>query len=109
MSVPTIVTGDDANITVDLKINGATFAIDSGAIVRAAIVDTTHESLLAGPNTVLEATSGSDWANSRVVATFSTMDTAALAQGNAYIELEVDDSGKNTWFVGINIVKGHIT
>lgn len=105
----TIITGDGASLPTTLRINGATFTIQSSAIVKAAIIDNSHSVVLAGPVSVLEATTGSDWANSKIVPVFSENQTASLPVGSALVEIQVDDGGKTTWHTGINIEKGLIS
>ena len=53
---------------------------------------------------------GADWANSLVVVEFTEGNTAVSDTfiGDALLEIQVDDSGKRTWFVPIEITKGTI-
>lgn len=104
----TIVTGDGATLPITLKKDGATFAIDSGATVQASIITTAHDAVLAGPVAVLEATPGSDWANSLVVVVFSEADTDSLPEGLVAVEIQVDDNGKNTWFPSSRVIIGTV-
>lgn len=104
-----LVTGDDIAIPVTLTKDDATFVIDECAIVKAAIVDIDHTEVLAGPVTLDHSTAGSEWAQSTVMVTFESADTAAVtASGPAYVEVQVNDAGKLTWFAPVLIVLGQI-
>ena len=104
-----IVTGDDTSLLVTLKKGGNTFSIDSGATIKASLTSVNKSTILITPVEVLEATSGSDWANSKVVVVFSAANTGAISEyKQAILEIQVDDSGKKTWFGRVNVVKGTI-
>lgn len=106
-----IVTGDDTEITVNLKKNGHAFVIPPDAIMRAALVKADHSATLAGPITVLPGVPGTDLAQSTIVVKFAAADTAAItAYRPALLEIEINDpvSGKTTWFVDVLIIKGQI-
>jgi len=105
----TIVTGDDVSLPVTLKKDGATFIINGGATVKASLVSENKDTVLIAPVTVLEANPGSDWANSLVVVQFTSIETGALTAYNpSLLEIQVDDSGKLTWFASINVDRGTI-
>lgn len=107
--IPVITTGDNISLQVTLKKDGSTFNIDSGATVQASIIDKTHKTVLAGPITQSNATAGADWANSLVIVEFSPTDTSSITyQGEARLEIQVDDSGKTTFFADISILLGTI-
>ena len=109
MDDPVLVTGDDISLSATLRVDNATFAIDTGATVEASIVDPTHKTVLAGPVAQNSATPGADWANSLVIVTFSSTDTASIThQGKAILEIQVNDNGKRTWFKTIVLVLGTI-
>ena len=108
--IATIVTGDDATLPVVLTKDGATFTIDPGAQIFAAVTDKTKKKTLLAATPVSEAAAGSDWANSLVVVVFSSVNTAAVTYtGRAVLEIQVDDNGKLTWFDEIEIIKGTIS
>ena len=105
----TIVTGDDVVLPVTLKKNNATFAIGSGATVKAALVSTDHKTVLAGPVTCSALAAGADWSVALVIVTFPSLATAGItAQGPAMLEIQVDDGGKLTWFTEVKIEIGNI-
>lgn len=104
-----LVTGDDIVIEQTLKKNNATFAIDSGATIKASLITRDKETILVAPVTVLEATTGSDWANSKIIILFAEADTATLTNfGPIFLEIQVDDGGKLTWFVKAELSQGTI-
>jgi hypothetical protein len=104
-----IVTGDDAVVFVALKKNGSAFVINPGATVQGAIVSSDRSAILAGPVASLSSMAGANWNISLVAIEMSSSITDAIAsQGNALLEVQVDDSGKLTWFVTAYIVKGSI-
>lgn len=91
-------TGDDWTPAITLTQNGSVYAVPSGATVRAAITDQDGLTVLAGPVTVLEATSGSDWPNGVIVPIFPAADTVNLPTGYARLEVEVEADGNvSTW------------
>ncbi len=104
-----LVSGDDIAIEATLTKNDVVFAIDSGATVQASLVTLDKAVILVAPVAVLEATAGSDWANSKVVVSFADTLTENLTVfGNMYLEIQVDDGGKLTWFESVTMVQGTI-
>jgi hypothetical protein len=103
-----IVTGDDVAISCTLKKNGATFTIDPGATVEASLIQTDHETVLLAPVAQSNGAAGADWANSLVVVEFTSSQTDIAFTGSALLEIQVDDSGKTTFFAGITMVAGTI-
>ena len=104
-----IVTGDDVVIEHTLLKNGATFSIDSAADVKASLTTRDKSTIIVAPVTVLEATSGSDWANSKIIVLFSESDTTSVTNfGPVLLEVQVDDGGKLTWFSKLELVQGTI-
>lgn len=104
-----LVTGDDINIEQTLTKNSATFVIDSSATIQASLVSRDKETILVAPVAVLEAATGSDWANSKVIIVFADTDTSALTEfGPIFLEIQVDDGGKLTWFVKTELIQGTI-
>lgn len=109
-TTPVIVTGDDVLLYVTLKKNGATFAIDTGATVQARIINQHTTTNLTDAVEQVSTTAGADWDNSLVAVIFDSATTATIAKaGPARLEIQVDDGGKRTWFVNINIVLGTIS
>lgn len=103
-----LVTGDAPNYALTAEKDSATFPIDSGAVIRASILDRS-KNVLAGPVTITEGTPNSDWANSLVIAQFTKLDTENITYfGTGFIELEINDGGPLTWFYKLNIEKGTI-
>lgn len=109
MTTPTIVTGDDFIVPVQLYKNDLTFAIGGAAVVKARLVSQNHETPLTDEETQSSATSGATWGTSLVVVTLASGLTAGVVpQGDALLEIQVNDSGKLTWFIPVIIVKGHV-
>lgn len=104
-----IVTGDDVLLLVQLKKNGAPFVISSAASIKAAVISPDHCTVLIGPSDQSAAAPGASWSTALVAIQFSSAQTAAiLSYRPAFIEIEVNDGGKLTWFAGIDVVKGLI-
>jgi hypothetical protein len=104
-----LVSGDDIVIEQTLTKNNSTFAIDSGATVKASLISRDKQTIIVAPVSVLEATTGSDWANSKIIILFDSTDTdTATDFGPVYLEIQVDDGGKLTWFVKAELVQGTI-
>lgn len=109
MSIPTLVTGDDVTLPVTLKKNGATFVISTTAVVKARLVSMDHARALSDEVSQSHAVAGADWANSLVIVALPGDITGAISgHGNALLEIQVDYSGKTTWFIPVSIVQGHI-
>ena len=104
-----IVTGDDVSLPTTLKKDNATFTIAPSATVKASIVSKDRSTILIPAATVLEATTGSDWANSLIIVQFTSAETNAVTDYTiADLEIQVDDSGKLTWFTSVEIQRGTI-
>jgi len=104
-----IVTGDDVALPITLKKDNAVFAIDAGATVKASLISADRTAVLIAPVTCSNVAIGTDWPNSLVVVEFSSAETSAITTaGTALIEIQVDDGGKNTWFVSVDIEIGTI-
>ena len=112
--IPALVIGDDWAIPVTLSVGdpAATFAIDSGATIKARLISKNHCDVLTDVVTVLEAATGSDWANSKVVVEITgTLNGVIDIQGAAKLELQVDDPagiGIKTFFGAVNLLRGTI-
>ena len=103
-----LVIGDDLSIPVQLKKSGLSFTIPGTATVEAAIVDTDRSALLSDIVTCIEGATGADWTTSLVIVDFTEIQSAAIPRGEAYLEIQVDDNGKNTWFVSVEAIQGNI-
>ena len=110
--IPEIVTGDGIDLAVTLKKNSATFAIASNspaATVTAAIISGDHSTQYIAGTVQSSGATGADWDNSLVIVAFTAAQTAKITYtGNALLEVQVDDSGKTTFFGTIKIIKGTI-
>jgi len=105
-----IVTGDDVTLPVTLKKDSATFTIPVSATVKTAIVSPNRDQVLIPASLSSDTASGADWANSLIIATFSSTETSKVTNyGDAILEIQVNDSGKTTWFTSLIIEKGSIT
>ncbi|MGZ8172938.1 MAG: hypothetical protein ACXWT0_03965 [Methylobacter sp.] len=104
-----IVTGDDTEIEITLKIGDSVFEISDAAIVKAAIVNKFHTSILAGPITVSRLEVGSDWSKSLIVLKIPGRSTAVKITTPAKLEVQVNDAGKKiTWFADVTLIQGLI-
>lgn len=104
-----IVLGDDSEVPVTLKKNKATFSIDAGAVIKAAVVNTDRDTVIAGPVTVNNNATGSDLANSLIVVEFTEEETGAITvEGDALLEIQVLDGKKKTWWPEVFLVRGLI-
>jgi len=108
MSIPTITTGDDVSIAATLTKDGASFTIDPGDTVEASIVSRYKSTVLISPVAQSSSANGADWANSLVVVNFTSAQTAVDFAGLAFLEVQVDDGTKQTFFSSIKLVKGTI-
>ena len=111
MSVPEIITGDDATLSVTLKKNKATFAIPVLSTVTAVIISRDRSTQLSAEVDCPEAATGADWLNSLIIVSFTGAQTAILSPGNAILEVQVEDSDttkKTSWFGTVKIEKGTI-
>ncbi|MGV0961841.1 MAG: hypothetical protein ACOYB1_18605 [Limnohabitans sp.] len=111
MSVPEIVTGDSTSLAVTLRKNGAVFAIDPAAEVKAALVSKDHKTAYtAEPIEQSNAAPGADWPHSLVIVELPPSSTNDIAyQGLALLEIQVSENASpKTWFVLVNIVTGQI-
>lgn len=105
-----IVFGGDVALPVTLKKDGATFIISPSATVKAAVVSMDREATLISESLLSISAAGADWPNSLVIAEFpSALSAAAVEIGDALLEIQVDDGGKQTWFVPVFIVRGSIS
>ena len=90
-----IVKGYDAVLPVTLKKNKETFPIDSGAVIKAVIVDVDHTEKLSQEVTIDKNAEGTDLTNSLIIVQFTEAQTAAITTtGNALLEISVDDEDR---------------
>lgn len=109
MSNNEIVSGDDIIIEQTLTKDNATFSIDSSATIKASLVSIDRKTIFVAPVSVLEAATGSDWANSKVIVIFAEADTSSLTTfGSMLLEVQVDDGGKLTWLNRVVMLQGTI-
>lgn len=109
-----LVTGDDVSIPVTLKQGAdvaslATFTINPSATVTACIVSTGKNEQYSAEVTCNNAATGADWANSLVIVEFTSAQTNAITHvGTAMLEIQVNDSGKTTYYQQIKILSDTI-
>ena len=115
MTTPILVTGDDITLPVILrkKLAGATvyttFIIDPSAVITARLVSTDRENTYTPEIAQVTAAAGADLPNSTVIIAFTSVQTIGITyQGSALLEIQVDDSGKLTWFTPVKINRGQI-
>lgn len=111
-TAPVIVTGDSTTLFVELKKNGASFVIDENAEVKVTFVSSAHQALLSDdPVAQISTSPGADWSNSLVAVVIPGTFTEPIdIQGNAYMEIQVNEDGtQTTWFVLVKIIKGNIS
>lgn len=87
--------GDDIDAVCTIRKNGQILNISLSAIVKAAIIDNASKTLF-GPVACTSAAQGADWENGIVVANFPAALTNTLLPGRATLEIEIDDSGRQT-------------
>lgn len=105
----TIVSGDDITIQQTLTKDDVVFLINSTATIKASLVSADRTTVIVAPVGVLEATAGSDWANSKIIILFAEADTTSLTTfGPMLIEIQVDDGGKLTWHTKVEMLQGTI-
>ena len=109
ITIPVIVTGDDVLLPTTLKIDNATFNINTAAVVNAKVVSSNHQTVYSAVASQSSSTPGADWANSLVVISLPSELTIDITHhGMCELEIQVDDNGKKTWFAQIEVEKGTI-
>lgn len=106
-----ITTGDRSRIPVILKRDGATFAIDGSAVIKAILTDLDRVTVISGEVTINNSATGTDLPNSKFIVEFNKTETAAITQlGEAYLEVQVDETGDDpeTWTDEVLVRKGNI-
>ena len=115
MTTPILVTGDDISFPVILrkKVSGATeyttFVIQTNADIIARLVSSDRESVYTPEIPQITVQTGADLSNSTIIINFTSAETIGITfQGGALLEIQLDDSGKLTWFTPIKIERGQI-
>ena len=108
MSNVILTTGDDVSLAVTLKKNNSTFNIPVTATVEASLITPDRGTILISPIVQLDTTPGADWANSLVIVLFTSAQTDINFDGDAILEIQVNDNGKLTWFASLTVIKGTI-
>lgn len=105
-----IIAGDDTDIEITLKSNGAVFSISNSAVIKAAIIDRSRSAVLIGPVTVDRTVLGSDWMASLIVVQFpGRMSESIRTSTQAKLEIQVYDGGRKvTWTTDITLIKSLI-
>jgi hypothetical protein len=111
MSTPYIVTGDNTALPVQLKKNRAVFNIPQDAVVKVAIVSSDHGVAYTAAVEQSYAATGADWANSLIVLELPAEETANVSySGPAKLEVQVTNDGvDDTWFVDVELIRGHVS
>jgi hypothetical protein len=103
------ITGDTPSYPVTLTLNDATFVIAPTDLITARLVSTDHSKAYSPEVVQSLSTPGTDLAHSLVIISFPTETTETITyQGTALIEIQISGVCKDTWFVPIKIVKGHV-
>ena len=115
MTTPILITGDDIVLPVVLRKKLAeatvytTFIIDPGATIITRLVSTDRENTYTTEITQVTDHADADLPNSTIVVEFTSAQTIDITyQGGALLEIQVDDSGKLTWFTTVKINRGQI-
>jgi len=103
-----IKTGYGARIRCDITADKAAFNIPSSTVVKATLISLDGDRVLIPSVTCSDASSGADWATSKVMVEFNEAETAAVAEmGGANIELQVDGTADTPWTLPVLVQKGH--
>jgi hypothetical protein len=109
MPNPIITTGDDIAIQATLTKDGAAFVIGAGDSVKARLTSINRDVAYTADVVQSSVTPGADWATANVIVKFAPADTSAITfQGRAWLELQVDDGTRNTWWIPVEIRRGGI-
>lgn len=105
-----VITGDDVLFPVQLYKDGEAFVIDPGATVEAMFVSLDHNTAYTAAIAQSSGTTGADWPTAVVVVSMAdTVTSSVTYQGRAYLEIQVDDTIKETFFGVVAIIKGNIS
>lgn len=115
MSGPLIrfLSGAHFTTTVDITKDGSPVAVSAGATVKALLRD--EGTALTVAVTCNSGANGADWPNGRIVASFTSQETAAIPfesetnERSASLELMVNDTEETRWLQdGYLVIKGLI-
>jgi hypothetical protein len=110
MRLPQITSGNDILLPVTLKKDDAVFAIDIGATIKARLVSEDHFTEYCDEVVQSSATPGANWPASLVVISIPSSTSSTITKfGPAHLEIQVDDSYIQTWFVEIDVKRGTIS
>lgn len=108
MTMATVVSGDDLDLLVTLKVDAAVFNM-AGATVTARIVTADRLTALTAEIAQDSGATGADYANSLVAIEMTAAETASIdQQGSGFIEIQVELPAKKTWWLPVQLVKGNI-
>lgn len=108
MSIATVVSGDDLDLLVTLKVDGAVFNM-TGATVTARVVSKDRETVLTAEVIQDSGATGADYSNSLVAIEMTAAETASINQQDlGYIEIQAALPEKKTWWLPVQLVKGNI-
>lgn len=101
-----ITQGDDVKRVVTLKHDASSVIISPTATVTAVVV---ADNTVFGPVTCSNADPEADWANGVVAVTFDKTLSSQIPLGKAKVEIQVDDSGEETWHItDIFVIEKHL-
>ena len=112
-----LTTGDDVAMPATLRkkkttngvVSRITFVINSSATITAKLISIKKDVIVLDEFDVPESNAGSDWANSLIVVEIPSLSSSTITIfGKVYLEVQVDDGGKKTWFETIEILEGTI-
>jgi len=108
-----VFTGDDWNISITLKKDGAAYNVSTASEILASVVsdDQNAPSTIVGAVACSSGTTGADWTNGLVVIEVPNATTSPLTAREAWVEIQITlGSKKTTWpRQKILIKKGTIT
>lgn len=109
MSIPTLVTGDDFVLPVNLTVNGVASPVNTSAIVTAGVTSQDHSESRLGAVVQSKDAVGANWAGGTVIVAFAAAETAQITKdGLALLEIQVAGTSKDSWFTPVRIVKGQL-
>lgn len=112
MTAPTLILGDDTNITANLVTSaGAAVDVSAATEIKASLVSFDRATSLAGPYTCLPGASGASWSTGVIIIPVLGTDTTALTAKRCALEVQAIISSVKTTYLGsedIQLVKGLI-
>jgi len=104
-----LVIGDDFVKPIALTKDGVSFIISASAVVQVAIIKRDRSALISTVTTSDRLATGADWSISTIVVDIPESETINYTTiGKAYVEIQVADPKKQTFFADIDLVKGLI-